>query len=97
MRSEKRSVSVRLTLLPGGAGLGNNGSASTTCGCERVDGITSHRIQSQALSELLSELEREVETLESRFLEVLDMWSTDFLRPAGRLLSIINTGTIRNC
>ena len=97
MRSGGTRRSARLTLLPGGAGLGNNGSAYTTSGLKNPDGITSHRIQSQALSELLNDLEREVEALESRFLEVLDMWSTDILRPAGRLLSIINSATIRNC
>ena len=97
MRSGGTRRLARLTLLPGGAGLGDNTYASTTSGLRNPDGITSHRIQSQALSELLNDLEREVEILESKFLEVLDMWSTDFLRPAGRLLSIINTATIRNC
>lgn len=97
MRSEKRSVSVRLTLLPGGAGQGGSGYVSTIYGCERVDGITSHRIQSQALSELLSELERRVEIQESKFCAALDTFQFDILPRVGRLLSIINTGTIRNC
>ena len=95
MRSERRSVSVRLTLVPGGDGQGESGSVSTTYGCERVDGITSHRIQSQALSELLNDLERQVEILESRFLEVLDTLSIDIIRPAGRLLSIMREGTTK--
>ena len=95
MRSERRSVSVRLTLAPDGDGVGESGSAYTISGWQRADGITSHRIQSQALSELLSDLERQVEILEYRFLEVLDMWSRDILRPAGRLLSIARTDTTR--
>ena len=93
MRSERRSVSVRLTLPLAGDGQVSNGSAFTISGCGRVDGITWHRIQSQALSELLSDLERQVEILEFRFLEVLDTLSIDILRPAERLLSIIRTDT----
>ena len=88
MRSARRNESVRLTLLRGGAGVEESGSASTTCGCERVDGITSHRTQLQALSELLNDLERQVETLESKFLEVLDTSLIDILRRAERCLSI---------
>ena len=95
MRSDKRSVSVRLTLLPGGGGVGESGVVSTTYGWQRVGGTTSHRIQSQALSELLNELERQVGNLESRFLEVLDILSIDILRPAGRLLSTANSITTR--
>ena len=95
MRSERRSVSVRLTLVPGGDGQGGSGSVSTTYGCERVDGITSRRIQLAQLSGWLNDLERQVEMLESRFLEVLDTLSIDILRPAGRLLTIMNTEIIR--
>ena len=101
MRSERRSVSVRLTLVLGGDGQGGSGSVSTTYGCGRVDGITWHShltqrvIQDQALSELLNDLERQVEILEFRFLEVLDTLSIDILRPAERLLTILNGNTIR--
>ena len=95
MRSDRPSVSVRLTLVLDGDGQVKSGSVYTTYGWQRVDGITSRRIQDQALSELLSELERQVEVLESRFLEVLDILSIDILRPAGRLLSTANSITTR--
>lgn len=62
--------SARLTLVRDGDGQEGNGSASTTYGCERVDGITSHKTQSQALSESLNELESGIADLESRYLEV---------------------------
>ena len=93
MRSARRNESVRLTLLRGGAGVDESGSAFTTYGCESQGGITWHRTQLQALSELLNDLEREVETLESRFLEVLDTSLIDILRRVGRLHSITRTDT----
>ena len=97
MRSGGTRRLARLTLLPGGAGLGDNGSASTTSGLRNPDGITSHRIQSQALSELLNDLESGVEILEYKYSKVLDTLTDDILPRVGRLLSIINTATIRNC
>ena len=93
MRSARRNESVRLTLLRGGAGVEESGSAFTTYGCERAVGITSHRTQLQALSELLNDLERQVENLESRFLEVLDTSLIDILRRVGRLTSITRMDT----
>jgi hypothetical protein len=95
MRSERQRGSARLTLLPGGVGVEESGSAFTTYGCERVDGITSHRIQLHQLSESLSELERQVETLESKYLEVLDTSLIDILRRVGRLLSITREDTTK--
>ena len=88
MRSEKPKGSARLTLLPGGAGVGESGSAFTTYGCESQDGITSHKILSHQLSVLLNDLEREVEILESKYSEVLGTSLTDTILPAVRLLSI---------
>ena len=88
MRREKPKGSARLTLLPGGAGVEGNGSAYTTSGCESQDGITSHKILSHQLSVSLNELESRLETLESRFLEVLGTSLTDTILPAVRLLSI---------
>ena len=93
MRRRKRNESVRLTLLRGGAGVEESGSASTTYGCESQGGITWHRTQSHQLSELLNDLEREVEILESRFLEVLDTSLIDILRRVGRLTSITRMDT----
>lgn len=69
MRRRKQSESVRLTLLRGGAGVEESGYASTTYGCESQGGITWHRTQSHQLSELLNDLEKEAQILESRFLE----------------------------
>ncbi len=93
MRRRRRNESVRLTLLRGGAGVEESGSASTTYGCESQGGITWHRTQSHQLSELLNDLERQVEILESRFLEVLDTSLIDILRRAERCLSIIRKDT----
>ena len=91
MRSERRSVSVRLTLVPGGDGQVRSGSVSTTYGCARVDGITWHRIQSQALSELLSDLERQAGILESKSFAVLDTLNLVIRPRVERLLSTIET------
>ena len=95
MRRREQRGSARLTLLRGGAGVEESGSAFTTYGCESPAGITSHRIQSHQLSELLSDLERQVETLESKFLEVLDTSLIDILRRAERLLSITREDTTK--
>ena len=93
MKSKKQRKSVRLTLLRGGAGVEESGSASTTYGCGSQGGITWHRTQHHQLSELLNDLERQVEILESRFLEVLDTSLIDILRRAERCLSIIRKDT----
>ena len=89
----RTNESPRLTLLQGGAGQGENGSASTIFGPVRAGLTTSHRTQSHQLSELLNDLEREVETLESKFLEVLDTSLIDILRRAERCLSIMRKDT----
>jgi hypothetical protein len=47
----------------------SNGSASTIFGPVKAGLTISHRTQSQALSELLNCLEREVETLNSKYCE----------------------------
>lgn len=51
-------------------GEGSSGDAWKLSGLERVDSITLQTTQHHRLSELLSYLEREVATLESRFSEV---------------------------
>ena len=76
MRRRKQNGSVRLTLLRGGDGVGESGSASTTYGCESQGGTISHRIQLALLSGSLNELERQVEALESKYLEALDTYIT---------------------
>ena len=93
MRRRRQSESVRLTLLRGGAGVEESGSAFTIFGPVRAGLTTSHRTQSHQLSELLNDLERQVEILESRFLEVLDTSLIDILRRAERCLSIIRKDT----
>ena len=95
MRRRRLNESARLTLLRGGVGVEESGSASTTYGCESPAGITSHRTQLVQLSESLNELERQVEILESRFLEVLDTSLIDILRRAERLLSITRKDTTK--
>ena len=86
--------SPRLTLVRGGAGVDESGSAFTTYGPVRAGLITTHRTQSQALSELLNDLERRVEILESKYLEVCATWNTDILPRVERLRSIIDEGII---
>ena len=90
----RTSRSPRLTLLQGGGGEEESGSAFTTYGPVRVGLTISHRTQHQALSELLNDLERRTQDLESRFLEVLDTSLIDILHRVGRLTSITRMDTI---
>ncbi len=69
MRRKRTSVSGRPTLRLVGDGVEENGSASTTYGWLSQSGTISQRTQSQQLSELLNDLERQTQDLESRFLE----------------------------
>jgi predicted house-cleaning noncanonical NTP pyrophosphatase (MazG superfamily) len=50
-------------------GEGESGSASTTFGPVRAGLTTTHRTQQAQLSELLNSLEREVESLHSKYCE----------------------------
>jgi hypothetical protein len=61
-----------------------SGSALSPYGPMRAGLTTSHRIQLLVLSELLSSLESKVETLESRYLEVLNIL-TDVMAALARL------------
>lgn len=72
MRSKRTNASPRLTLLPGGDGVGRNGSVSDYSGLTNLVLTTWQRTQNHQLSESLNDLEREVATLESRYLEVCD-------------------------
>ena len=82
--------SPRLTLVQGGDGVEESGYVCTISGCESHAGITLPLISKEAqLSELLNDLESRVETLEYKYLEVLDILNTDILPRVERLRSII--------
>jgi hypothetical protein len=72
-----------------------SGSASTIYGPVRAGLTTSHRTNREVqLSELLNSLERRVETLESRYSEVLDTYLSVTTRLVALLPTIINATTI---
>jgi hypothetical protein len=66
MRTENWQSNTRGLRL---VGEGESGSASTIFGPVKAGLTTTHRTQSQALSELLNSLEREVESLHSKYCE----------------------------
>jgi hypothetical protein len=66
MRTENWQSNTRGLRLVGEE---ENGSASTIYGPVRAGLTTTHRTQSQALSELLNSLEKEVENLNSKYCE----------------------------
>ena len=66
MRTENWQSNMRGLRL---VGEDESGSASTIFGPVRAGLTTSHRTQNQALSELLNCLEREVESLNSKYCE----------------------------
>ena len=70
MRSKRTGESPRLTLVRDGDGVGRNGSVSDYSGLTNLVLTTWQRTQDQALTGLLNDLESEVQTLESRYLEV---------------------------
>ena len=71
MRNKRTGKSQRLTLVRGGGGEEESGSALSIYGPRNLASTTSQRTTKvQALSESLNSLEREVQTLESRFYEV---------------------------
>ena len=91
MRTKKLHA---LTLVQGGAGVEGNGSASTIYGPVRAGLTTSQPTNKEAqLSELLNDLERKVETLESRYLEVCATLSIVTARLAELKLIKIEMGT----
>lgn len=86
--------SQRLTLVQGGAGQENNGSASTIYGCESHASTTLQAISREVqLSELLNDLERQVQILEYKYSEVLDTWLTATTHLVRLLPSIIDEDT----
>lgn len=71
MRSKRTGKSQRLTLVRGGAGERESGRALSMYGPRNLASTISQRtIRDRQLSESLNSLEREVQTLESRFYEV---------------------------
>ena len=69
--------SPRLTLVQGGGGEEENGSASTIYGPVKAGLTIPQQTNKEVLlSESLNGLERQVETLESKYLEVLDTLNT---------------------
>ena len=92
MKIEKEPRGMRGLRL---VGEGESGSAFTTYGPVRAGLTTSHRINKEVqLSELLNSLERRVETLESRYSEVLGMYLNVTTRLVALLPTTINTITI---
>lgn len=82
------------TLKLVGVGRGKSGYVYTISGPESPVGIISQRTLDHQLSVLLSDLERRILDLESRFSRVFVTSLEDTILPAVRLLSIINTDTI---
>jgi hypothetical protein len=83
MRSKRTGESPRLTLVRGGDGVERNGSVSDSYGLTNLVLTTWQRTQDQALSESLNDLESEIQTLESRYLEVcatLNIVMSDLVR-----------------
>ena len=76
MRRRETRQSPRLTLVRDGDGVEESGSASTTFGPVKAGLTIPRTTRSQAPTESLNELERQVETLESKYLEVLDTLNT---------------------
>ena len=85
MRTENWQRNTRGLRL---VGEGESGSASSPYGPMRAGLTTSHRTQLLVLSELLSSLESKVETLESRYLEVLNIL-TDVMAHLVRLNALL--------
>ena len=90
MRIEQSPKNMRGLRLVGG---GENGRVSTPFGPVKAGLTTTHRTQSQALSESLNYLEREIQTLESRYLEVCATLTDVLARLVEQKLFGINIST----
>ena len=82
----RTDVSPRLTLLQGGDGEGENGSASTIFGPVRAGLTTTPTTRPQLHTESLNDLVKIVDDLVSRYLEVSDtlITATEVLVKRGR-------------
>lgn len=89
--------SQRLTLIQGGGGEERSGSALSCYGPMRAGLTTSQRTQSQALSESLNYLDSQIETLESRYLEVCATLNTVMSDLVKRGLFGVKIDTTENC
>jgi hypothetical protein len=95
MRRKEIGRQPRLTLVRGGDGVEDNGSASTIYGPVKAGLTIPQRTNKEVpLMESLNELERQVETLESKSSEVLDTLSTVIKHLAVLLPFITSTTTI---
>ena len=96
MRTENWQSNMRGLRLVGEE---ESGSASTIFGPVKAGLTTTHRTQSQALSELLNSLEREVESLHSKYCEAYVTLTSvmDHLVRLTGLLSDTNTTKIKDC
>ena len=92
MRTENWQSNMRGLRL---VGEGESGSASSPYGPMRAGLTTSHRTQLAQLEASLRCLEREVETLESRYLEVLNILTDVMERPAVLTSSLLPTDIIK--
>jgi len=93
MRSQRTKQLQKLTLVQGGVGLESNGYVCTIYGCESHASTTLPLISKEAqLSELLNDLEKQVETLEYKYLEACAILSTAMARLAE--LKLIKIGSI---
>lgn len=79
----------KLTLVSGLGGRGESGSASTPFGPLKANLIISQTTQIQQLSELVSSLEREVATLNSKYCEAY-VTLVSVMEHLVRLTAIIN-------
>ena len=94
MRRRETGRQPRLTLVRGGDGVEDNGSASTIYGPVKAGLTIPQQTNKEVLlTESLNGLEKQVETLESKYLEVLDISLIDILRRVGRLHSITRMDT----
>ena len=90
MRTERWQSNMRGLRL---VGEGESGSASTIFGPVKAGLTTTHKTQSQALSELLRYLEKRIEILEYRYSEVCAILENDIIPRVERTLSLLEKDT----
>jgi hypothetical protein len=96
MKRNKTRSRHRLTLVQGGAGKDESGSAYSPFGPVRAGLTTSQITNDQPLTELLNELERTVAILTYKSSKVLDILEKDTARLALVLNTTTDTGGIDN-
>mgnify|MGYP003341926245 CR=1 FL=1 len=95
MRRRSRTNSS-LKSSPGSVmgGVAKSGNVYTLSGIERVASIITRRTQSQVLSELLNDLERQTKIVEYKYLEVCDTLVTAMEALVKHYASTLGTDTI---